>query len=513
MSLPTLDGKRQGETPPANALVPPASLSMHRSARIGLASAAFVLAGLAAGWHLMTWPARLRYPGEESRIEGIQLAEMVHLARGVPIYAAPAHGRFDTANYGPLYYLLGSRLADPGRPSAAPMRWVAVLSALGCAAGSALLAYWLAESLLAAALAPLLLLSNGFVTRYATTIRCDFPALFLIFAGLLVAYRFRQSRWLLASIPLLLAGLFFKQQFAGAPLAILVYLILEKRRWRALEFAALLGACGIALLALFQFVVFRGQAFLAHVTLYNLLPPDGHRFVVEGEFFAIVVIVPLLLGIECLRRHPNRLLACYLGLAVALSLLTVGRVGADTNYFLEDVLVLSALVAALFAKTLVEPPRAREVLVLITITFFIGLFTSSPAPDSTDLGRDRAIQSYLRENFPAGTPALTYYAGDLTRAGLDVPASNLFHYVWLIRKGTLPGADLLDNISAQRYGLIVLNFDLEREKDPHRRELYLTPALLEAIAANYRHTAALAMPEPEQIHDDDRFYVWVPRLR
>ncbi|HEV2494251.1 MAG TPA: hypothetical protein VG204_14390 [Terriglobia bacterium] len=504
--------KRHGDAPlPADYLERPPSVPIHRSTKAWLACAALLLAGLAAGWHLATWPARLRYPGEESRIEGIQLAEMVHLARGAPIYAAPSHGRFDTANYGPLYYLLGSWLADPARPAAIPMRWVAVLSALGCAIGSSLLAYWLAESMLAATLAPLLFLANGFVTRYATTIRCDFPALFLIFAGFLVAYRFRHGRWLLASIPVLLAGLFFKQQFAAAPLAILLYLILEKRRRLAMEFAALLGAGGIALLAVFQFVVFRGQAFLAHVTIYNLLPPDGHRFVVEGEFFAIVVIVPLLLGIECLRRHPSRLLACYLGLAVLLSLLTVGRVGADTNYFLEDVLILSALVAALFAKTLAEPPRAREVLVLITITFFIGLFTSSPAPDSTDLARDRAIQSYLRENFSAGTPALTYYAGDLTRAGLDVPASNLFHYVWLIRKGTLPGADLLANISERRYGVIVLNFDPERDKNPNQRELYLTPRMLEAIAANYRPATSLAMPEPEQIHDDDRFYVWVPR--
>ncbi|HKT40656.1 MAG TPA: hypothetical protein VJR48_19965, partial [Ktedonobacterales bacterium] len=144
MSLPTLAHKQADRAPlPVKHVEPAPSQPARRSTVAWLSSAAFVLAALAAGWHLVTWPARLRYPGEESRIEGIQLAEMVHLARGAPIYAAPSQGRFDTANYGPLYYRLGAWLADPTRPSAAPMRWVAVLSALGCALGSALLAYWL----------------------------------------------------------------------------------------------------------------------------------------------------------------------------------------------------------------------------------------------------------------------------------------------------------------------------------------------------------------------------------
>jgi hypothetical protein len=473
--------------------------------------AALLLAAAVAGWHLSSWPVRLRYPGEESRIEGMQLAEMAHLGRGLPIYAEPSGGRFDAANYGPLYYLLGSWVIDPLRPASLPVRVIDVVSALGCAAGSALLGYWLAGSAFAAALAPLLFLACGFVTRYATTVRCDFPALFLIFAGFLVAYRFRNSRALLASVPLLLLGLFFKQQFVAAPLAIFLFLILEKRYRLAAEFAVLLGAGAAALLVLFQFVVFRGQAFLAHVTVYNLLPPAGWRFVVEGEFFLVVLLIPLLLGAEFLRRYRQPLVASYLGSAVALSLLTVGRVGSDTNYFLESALVLSALVAGLFAKTLTEPRRAVELLVLITIMLFVGLFTSYPAPTAADFAHDRAVQEYLRRSFPANTPALGYHTGDLLRAGLETPVSNLYHDVWLIRKGTLPGGDLLAEVSGRRYGVIALNFDLPQEKDPNRRELYLTPAMLEAILANYQLAATLEMPEPEKIRDQDRFYVWVPR--
>src|SRR5579864_94908 len=53
------------------------------------------------------WPNRLRYPGVEDAAEGTQLAEMVHLRRGVHIYRAPSGGEFDGAVYGPLCYLAG----------------------------------------------------------------------------------------------------------------------------------------------------------------------------------------------------------------------------------------------------------------------------------------------------------------------------------------------------------------------------------------------------------------------
>src|ERR1035441_8404622 len=79
-----------------------------------------------------TWPARILYPGEES-YEGSALVEIARLGQGVPIYAAPSNEGFAGATYGPLYYLVGSRLVNPKRPSYLPLRLLSALGILRCA--------------------------------------------------------------------------------------------------------------------------------------------------------------------------------------------------------------------------------------------------------------------------------------------------------------------------------------------------------------------------------------------
>ena len=131
-----------------------------------LAALALLLAAAFAGRQVSSWPARLRYPGEQNFVEGMRLAEMQHLRQGVPIYAPASAERFDASIYGPVYYLVGSRLLDSDRPAYFPLRLFSMLATLGCAGCGALLAYWLARSLLAAVLAPLIFLAYGFVTAH-----------------------------------------------------------------------------------------------------------------------------------------------------------------------------------------------------------------------------------------------------------------------------------------------------------------------------------------------------------
>ncbi len=468
-----------------------------------------LLASLFSMRHLTTWPVRLSYPGDDGS-EGILLAEILSLRQGVHIYALASPERFNAAIYGPLYYLLGARVVDPQKPTFLPLRTLTFLAALGCAAGCGLLAFWLGQSYLAAALAPLVFLTYGIVTRFGTSSRCDVVALLLFFSGFLIAYRFQNSQALLFAIPLLLMGFFYKQQFVAGPIAVVIFLLLERRYRLAAKFTGLLALGGLGLLAFFQFVAFPGEAFLRHILLYNVSLISPSRFTAGALFFGFVLVVPFLIALEFLRSYPNKLLSCYLGCAVMLSLLTVAREGSDTNYFLECVLLLSAFLSALFAKRIADTPRGVELLFLLAVTFFLGQWFAPPAPRPADFARDRAVQDYLRRNFAPHSPALGYYAGDLVRAGLETPISNLYHYSWLIRKGRLSDRDLVAQLGRSRYGVIVLNFDLQREKDPDRTEYYLTEPLRQAIRANYRLAASLEMPGPEKLRPDDRFYLWVP---
>jgi len=478
-----------------------------------LVAMTFLLVGLPAAWHLSSWPTRLRYPGELNDIEGMRLAEMLHLRRGIPIYAPATPRRFDAAIYGPLYYLLGARIIDPNKPGYLPLRLVSVLGTLGCAASCALLAYWLSRSYLAAALSTLLFLSYGFVTLHGLSARSDLMALFLTFSGFLVAYRFRASRLVLWAIPLMLIGLFYKQQFVAAPAAVIIFLVLDKRYRLGAQFAGLLALGGLGLLALFQYRVFAGQDFLLHIVTYNLVPITWTRFAIGILLFGIVFTVPLLVGLEFLRRRPDKLIACYLGCVLFLTLGILGKEGSDSNHFLEMVLIVSCLFSALLAERIREPQRAAELLPLFVATLFLGQLFCPPGPGPDDLRRDQAIQDFLRRDFRPGTKGLGHYAGDLVRAGLDTPVSDIWQHAALVKNGRLPDDGLAAQIRGRCFGVIILTYDLQTVRGDEGSIDAFSDRLRRVILDNYHRVATLPLPGPEMLNEyTDRFDAWVPRL-
>jgi len=471
-----------------------------------------LLVGVFAGLQISAWPVRLSYPGELNDIEGMRLVEMVHLRQGVPIYALPSSGKFDAAIYGPLYYLLGARLIRPGAPDYLPLRLLSTFGTIGLATGCGVLAFWLTGRALAAALAPLIFLSYGFVTRHGLSARSDMAAVLLAFIGFLLALRFHRDRRILWAIPFMLLSFFYKQQYVTGPLAVITFLIIERRFRLAAEFAALLAAGGLGLLGVFQFLVFPGQAFFHHFLLYNLTPFSWEQFKYAGlMFFALALLVPLLLGAQYLREHGNRLLACYLACSVALALVTVAKAGSDVHYWLETVLALSVLVAALVAERAVAQEGIVEALCLLCVTLFFSRLFTPPDPRPHDFARDRTLQAYLREKFSPGTLALSPWAGDLLRAGLELPVSDPDQYNFLVRKGILSDRSLLDQIRAHRFGVIAVNYDLRVEPPP--RGARFPRAWSEAILGSYKLAASLDMPDTEKVWPDDRFYIWVPKMR
>jgi hypothetical protein len=228
-------------------------------------------------------------------------------------------------------------------------------------------------------------------------------------------------------------------------------------------------------------------------------------------YLGVVLLLPILLGLEFLRAHQNRMVLCYLCLSVVISMVTVARVGSDLNYWFEPVLVVSTLVAALVAERSDGCKRSPEVVVLLGITLFLAQFFSPAGPRPEDIAADRAIQEYLRRSFPRGTPALSHYAGDLGRAGLELPISNLDQYRYLIAQGRFSDQEVVGELERRRVGVIVLNFDLQPAGNSRRSQSDLPEAWDTAILANYELAVSLEMPDPEKVWPEDRFYVWVPR--
>lgn len=476
-----------------------------------LSVAVLALPALFVLLHLSGLPAKLRYPGELNFVEGMPLAEMVHLREGVPIYAAVGAEGYDATNFGPFYYLLGARFVDPERPAYLALRVLSLVGTLATALFAAWMAFRLARSRLAAAMAGLLFMSYGFVFRHGISARSDTLALAIVFAGFAVAHRYRESRSIHWAVPLMVVGFYYKQQFVAGPIAVFLYLLVERRFRPAAEFAALMTTGVVSVAALCQYVLFPGQAFMHHFVFYNVLPFKDEALISGLGFFALILFVPLLVSLEYLKSHPDRLLLCYLVCTFVLSLITVARAGSDTYYFLECVLISSILFAALLARRISEPGRVPELLILLVVTLFVGQWFRMPAPSARDFREDAAVQEYLTQHFPRGTPTLSYYAGDVVRAGLALPFTNLYHYNQLIRKGVVRERVMPILIEKRRFGLILLDFDLGNEQSDYFLNYYLTPAMREAIREHYRLSDTIEMPGPEKLREEAKFYVWVPR--
>jgi len=471
---------------------------------------AVLLAGFFAVRNVSSWPARISYPGEES-YEGCALAEIARLAQGVPIYAPASPQGFAGATYGPLYFLLGSRLIDANNPSYFPLRLLSAFAILGCAAGCGVLAFWLTKNYLAAGLSPIVFLAYGIVTFHGVSALSDNVALFIFFSGFLVAYRFRDSRAVLLSVPLIVLGFFYKQQFIAGALAVLVYLLLEKQYVRLAQFAGFLAVSGLGMLALFQSIVFPKQEFWRHFLFYQSTLFSWHQFR-SGLFnFTFMFAAPVLLGFEYLRRRPNKMIRCYLICAVLLGLLTIGKESAFIQYFYESILLISVLMPALLVTRLAERHGVLEVVVLLGIVLLIGQWYTPPPPEPADVARYNAVESFFRHRFPSHALALGFRGGDLVQAGLDTPFADLFQTELLARRGVVADEDLLARIRDRWFAVIVLDFDLEKERDPEWLDMYLTPLARDAIGENYRVVDEIEIPVPERVNPQDHFYIYVPQ--
>ena len=470
--------------------------------------------------HVSTWPSRLRYPGEEDAAEGTQLSEMVHLRQGIHIYRLPSNGSFDGAIYGPLCYLVGATVINPNQPAYAPLRLLSLAATLGLAIACAVFAFKLADSRLAGILAALMLFSMALIARYGISARADMVALLLAFVGFLIFYSFRESRRaLIFSAMLMLLSLFYKQQFVGAPIAVFLYLVVEKRFRQASEFAATMLAGGLILVFVFSYVIFPGQFFARHFLSYNRLPFDKSRLLPEILMFVIPFFLPVLGSADFLTDRPDRLVSSYVGVSVGayFVLLLSSGPGADTNHCLEPAVVLSCVLAARIATTRGMLPGLTWVGALAITLALVALLNFAfvvPRVRPQDFVADAVLQRYLREEFPRGTPVLCYFAGDAVRAGLDAPVTNLWHYSALIRKGALTDDEVLSRIGDGGYGAILLDFDVRRFDSSPMADFYTTRSMRDAVVRSYQQVARLRLPGPETSpYTDGYIYVWTPKYR
>ena len=438
-------------------------------------------------WFGLNAASRLARPVEFMYGESIVLAAARRVAQGEPLYLPADRLPLLVTAYTPLYYLLVAALQQPFGDGYAPGRVVSLVATL---ASAALLAWsvrrlggcW-AGGLLAGGL---FLTQNMTALLWAPLHRVDPLALCFSLAGLALATAGRPHA---AAVPFLLAVL-TKQTYFVAPIA--VCLSLWPHRRAALGFAALfaggLALAGAAAQAL------SGGWFLWHTVLANANAYDAAVLKsMLGQFLhfnglPLLAAAALFSLRPCPGEQPWRLY--FLG--TLLTLPSIGKVGASSNYWLELTAATSAL-SGLLAGRLATRPGLRAATTELGLAMMLVGALLVAVPGYQALSHD------LRRELPAGgaravraqtrlAPLLAAEPGEVLT---DEPALAIaagkpvaFEFVifqLLADQRVWDERPILEAIAARRFGLAVLGSPLDAP--PERANG--SAAVREALRAAY----------------------------
>jgi hypothetical protein len=435
---------------------------------------------------------RVSYPAELLYGESIVLDQARRVASDEPLYPSPLALPLTVTAYPPLYYLLVGTLQRVADDSGYTVgRLVSATATLGSALLLARCVQFVSGRWSAGALsAGLFLTQNLTVLLWASAHRVDPLALCFTLGGLALA---SAGRVRFAGLALVLA-VFTKHSFVAAPLAICI--VLWPARRALLTFVGVF-AVGVAF-SLVLIVVLVDGWFFWHTIVANANPWDFEYFAAQFGAFLQFNALPLCLAASAFalpERSGERLWRAYFALSCVLSLVTVGKLGASSNYWLELSAATAALIGITAARLPTEPRRTAP----FGATAFAGLVLAAlvmsiPAYQATAYA---ALAARLADPSATNPPQLTTAAliasepGEVLTddPGLALLAGKSIQFEFLIftllaAQGVWDERPILDAIRDQRFGLVILTQPLET---PPRRptEAGSTETVRQALQSAY----------------------------
>lgn len=449
---------------------------------------------------VITAALRLGQPLEEFTYgESWLLDGARQVARGEGLYAAPVQLPLMQIAYTPVYYvLLGGLERVIGDHGYTVGRLVSLVATLTGASALLLTLRRLTGcwryGLLAAGL---FLTQNLTVLLWSTQHRVDPLALGLTLVGLLL---FTSGKPNIAAVLFVLA-LFTKQTFVVAPVAAAISL--WPHRTRLVSFAAIfLGGVGAGV-AVAQLLT--DGWFWWHVVTTNANEPDLSTFsILMGSFmqFNGIPVLAALMSLVLPSQPAERVWRLYL-VGGLLTLPTLAKLGASSNYWLEVTAATSVLLA-LAACHLSRWPAARLVaptLVVGALLVAVPGYQSAAIQAAQDLSERLAPPNPRYLSFVSDTGTAPYrvdarfidYLADqpgdvLTdNSGVAVAAGKRIMYEFQIFQlleveGHWDEKPILDAVAARRFALVVLMHPLDSPTASTRWTAGLKSALEAAYA-------------------------------
>ena len=456
-----------------------------------------------------TIPKTIRFPYGLDYGEGPLLDQSVRLTNFENIYQADIETPpYTITNYPPGFPALQTPFVWLFGPQLWYGRLISVISIVLTGLFISLIILKLTKSRIAAILSGLTFLILPYPVYWSTMARVDSLALMFSVAGLyvLVSDTEKRSHRFWAAV-LLVASVFTKQSYGlVAPFTAFLFLIKEKPRKRAFEFAGWVALMGLGLLLILNIITNGG--FFFHVFTANVNP--FHWDIVThykdeminhfGLFFWLGGLY-LLGGIW----HPIRQKAWWLTapyfLTALLVSIAVGKEGSNVNYFYELSAALALLVGSLIGLSGSKANyRWVQLTMLILLFFPITGAIHLTMDEYTSRHDGRMLHEYgliklekLVGNVEGNVLADEYMSLVVT-AGKPLMYQP-FEYKMLTYGDIWDQTNFIESIKNKEYDLILLY-------DPQgwdSRNARWTPEQLAAVEENYRvhrHTAETSVYYP-----------------
>jgi hypothetical protein len=417
--------------------------------------------------------------------EGFMLLAGMRMAQGINPYSLGdvPYGAYSTV-YPPLFSLLAAGLIDL---FGAHVLTVRILAIVGTLLGMCAL-YYLASQHIGrrkALLAPLVWLAFLDSSQVASFAKPDMLAAGVAAVGLCFA---RKNLWVAAA--LCVVALWTKPSTVAVPVAIVVWLLLDKKLLRAGLFCLAVGSALAALTGAAVYVFGPQYLWLVygiHSTEGTYLTLLENLSILYISLEALLVYIVLRSLLPLIRNPATRLEGLYAaaGLLTAASLLKEG----SSPVYLAEALLSAALVVAIAWPYATISRRWEQCSLMLLSAFLVyGAVLVHPWSSAADL--PQAAQCLEGEVLPymASTdgPVLSDDASWLIDAGRPNDTVELFLISSAERAWPAAHEQLRADLEARRFSLLVLHDTPGVESDAlHLHPQRFSPDLRDAIATNY----------------------------
>lgn len=425
---------------------------------------------------------RMYYPFQIDYGEGFLLEQAKTIIEGSSIYQEIDSPPYRVANYPPVYPYLVSLLLSFFGVSFMPGRLISFISTIV----TGYLIYKIVSKLTnrrVGLTSSLVFFASPYIFSWGTLHRVDMLALCFSLIGIYIIHSKEKE---LFSIPFFVLSLYTKQSFLAAPITIFFFLAAYRGIRRALFFAFLTISVYLLLFSIINF--FTAGQFYLHTILYNANYYNIYQtisFFVKLLWTHGVVITLSFWFIASSfynKEPPQIMLFCiYFVLSFLISVITIGKVGASINYFVEPIAASCILFGLAFKKFLhlseANGETIRKFLYIALIAQLIS-FAHMPFmyPSLKDFDNEKQVSAEVQKHIKI----LSEDGGILVINGKEVYFQP-FEFTQLALQGIWDQRKIIDEISNKNFDLIILEFNVF---DPPKTDRF-TPEMIKEIEKHY----------------------------